>query len=203
MKPEITIPKSFTIPTDRLVDGLEVIEELPEALVSEMIAEPGRDIFFQATIPGKVNLKFNQQGEYFVLDGSAYFEVASPCVKCLENREFTVDLNFHHHLRPAAELPDAVDSRDYIQVAGEDGDEGSYDAAIPVKGNEINLYDIIREEIFLELPLYPACNEIRVIGEHQCRFDQLMEEAGEFAGPFPGPFSDLLRFKIKPTKDVQ
>lgn len=203
MKPEKNIPKSFIIPTDRLHDGLEVREELPATVVSEMIAEPDRDIYFQATTPGKVELKFNKHGEYFILDGQAYFEVASPCVKCLENRHFKIDLKFHHHLRPAAELPDAVDSRDYIHVEGDDEDEGGYDAAIPIEGQVINLYDIVREEIFLELPLYPACNEIRVIGEHVCQIDKMMEAAGDYAGIIPGPFSGLMHLKLKDPKEVQ
>lgn len=104
--------------------GLSINQEFSASELSELLAEPNRELSYQGTKPTHVTFKLERKNKDALLTGGGHFRLAHACVRCLEPVEIEHELVFDLEL----EQPEVID-----------------------------LKELLREELFLELPLYPSC----------------------------------------------
>lgn len=81
--------------------------------------------------------------------GSVKADLNLNCVRCLEQFNFAAEGNLDIELMPKAMIPSAAE----FELRGSDLDTEYYE------GDEIDLDDLIREEILLNVPLRPLCSD--------------------------------------------
>ena len=128
-------------------EGLEVAQELESTWLNEVL---GTQAPFAATGPGALNLQVSRAGEVVYLYGRLAVQVSAKCARCLEKVELAMDVPVEVALFPRGDEPEA----------GVDGELSADDMGVALYDNmEINLEGVIRDEIYLELPMNALCSE--------------------------------------------
>jgi len=166
-------------------EGYDLDEPMTEAWLAETL---GKDSPFRPHGKGHLRAHLDRlDGGVVLVHGRASLEVDAPCARCLETVSLNLDTDLDVTLFPVGKEPEAG-------TGGEVGDDdigiGSY------AESEIDLANIIRDEVFLGLPMIPLCRE-------QCR--GLCPSCGENLNrkqcackPVKdGRFDALLKFKTK------
>ncbi len=100
----------------------------------------------QGSVGGTVSLL--RSGTSVSLDGSLRASLKFSCGRCLEEFSRVLDLDVNVVLEKAGGVPAKE-----TELKGEDLDVSFY------SGQTINLDDLVREEIFLNLPMRPLCRD--------------------------------------------
>ena len=100
-------------------------------------------------------------GTTFRVSAQVKATIAYDCGRCLEHREQPLEINPEWVLMEKKEFVKRYSTHDEIELSAEDLDVSVYE------GEEINLNDLLRESILLELPTYARCPE----GSTQCDSD--------------------------------
>jgi uncharacterized protein len=99
--------------------------------------------------PLKCHVNISRAGSRFVFDGSLSGRIQIRCARCLES--YPRALNSEFRLFFTSPPADTVQSE--LEIAE---DDMSVDF---IKGSEVDLNDIVREQIYLSLPMKPLCRE--------------------------------------------
>ncbi len=128
-------------------DGLELDEVLSLAWLDETL---GKDSPFRAVGDGRLRLFVQCVDRVVHARGRLTASFEGACVRCLERAEVAIDAPLALAIFPVGEEPDAT----------EDGEIPQEDVGVAVYHDEIiKLADIVRDEVFLELPMNPLCDE--------------------------------------------
>jgi uncharacterized protein len=128
-------------------DGLDVAQKLQSTWLNEIL---GADAPFAATGPGSLNLHLSRAGDVVYLCGRLDIQVSAKCARCLEAVELGMDVPLEVALFPRGDEPEAAI----------DGEISTDDMGVALYDNmEINLAGVIRDEIYLELPMSALCSE--------------------------------------------
>ena len=100
-------------------------------------------------------------GETFRVVGTIEATVAYVCGRCLEAREQDLHIEADWVLMEKREFAKKYATDEEVELSAEDLDVSVYE------GEEIDLSDLVREAILLELPTYARCPE----GSTQCDAD--------------------------------
>ena len=102
--------------------------------------------------PLRVAVQIKRAGNKYILDGSLKGGVIVRCDRCLEPFHSDLNTDFHIYLqaRPAAQKGEAETE---VELLDEDM-EVEY-----ISGDELNLDEIVREQVFLSLPMKSICRE--------------------------------------------
>ena len=99
--------------------------------------------------PLSLKSSFIRNGTEIILDGSYRVDLELNCIKCLDKFFYGLDEGFHYIFRSGSE-----------KVGHEDQELKSNDFEIfYFDGENIDFSVIVREQICLDLPQYPHCNE--------------------------------------------
>lgn len=99
--------------------------------------------------PLSLKCDFVRTGTEIILDGTYRVDLELNCIKCLDNFTYGLDEGFHYIYRTVFE-----------KAEPEDQELKSNDLEIYYcDGENIDLSSIVREQIYLNLPQYPYCNE--------------------------------------------
>ena len=129
-------------------EGLVVDEELKSAWINEVLGEQAP---FEATGPGALNLHLSRAGDVVYLRGRLDIQVSAKCARCLEAVELGMDVPVEVALFPRGDEPQADD----------DGELVADDMGVALYDNmQINLDGVIRDEIYLELPMNALCSDV-------------------------------------------
>jgi uncharacterized protein len=101
------------------------------------------------TRPITAKIDIYKAGERFVLEGAIAGSVSVMCDRCLGSFEKDVKTEFKLFFTP----PARYDTKAEIELLEEDLDTGF------INGEEINLDNIFREQIYLSLPIKNLCKE--------------------------------------------
>jgi uncharacterized protein len=101
------------------------------------------------TRPIIAKVDISKAGERFVLEGSIAGAVKVVCDRCLNSFEKDVKADFKLFFTP----PARYDTKAEIELLEEDMEIGF------INGEEINLDNIFREQIYLSLPIKNLCKE--------------------------------------------
>lgn len=97
----------------------------------------------------------------FRIVGSIHAVVAYDCGRCLEKREQALSLTIDWVVMEKGEFSKKYATDEEIELSAEDLDVSVYE------GDTIDLTELVREAILLELPTYATCPE----GDAQCDAD--------------------------------
>ena len=120
--------------------------------------------------PLQVKIRIDKAGDKYIFDGELSGNVLARCDRCLE--PYSHDLKTSFHLFLALQHPETDEAE--IELLDEEVEVDF------IKGEEIDLNDIVREQIFLSLPmkslcsddclgLCPLCGKNQNQGECQCK----------------------------------
>jgi uncharacterized metal-binding protein YceD (DUF177 family) len=142
------------------LDGVMVHETLPQGFVDPMLEDPVEPPW-RAAGDARLNLHVDGEAKLVRVRGAAFFPLRHACVRCLRDVEFDLELELDLRLAPG--LPE-VPGEEGLAIGDELGiDEGQMidpDEAdlVSFDGRSIPLLELLREQIFLEVPGHPACD---------------------------------------------
>lgn len=99
--------------------------------------------------PLEVKIKIDKAGNKYIVDGELDGDVLARCDRCLE--PYYHDLTTSFHLFLALKNPETDEAE--IELLDEEMEVEF------IKGEEIDLSDIVREQIYLSLPMKSLCSE--------------------------------------------
>lgn len=129
-----------------------LIDEIPEGGQEIKLTSPledldksDEDVFVKEAITLKANVK--RVGSKVVIQGVIRTLVQLECSRCLEKFLYHIDEPFTATFLPASERPSDSD----LELESDDLDVSFY------KGKSIDLSELVREQIFLAIPMDPLC----------------------------------------------
>lgn len=178
------------IPVDDIDPDLHVDETLPRHWLEKLLDDPV-DPPWRAAGDARVDLTLTREAATVHVAGEGSFPVEHACVRCLRDVRFELDVAFD--LRLAEGVPTEPDEDlmgEGVEMGlGDDDDALDPDAAdlVPFDGRVVRLPEILREQIFLELPMHPSCeSEGAEPPEGPCTLDPdgaLERERGRWQDP--------------------
>ncbi len=127
-------------------------------IVLSDITEEGLDLDFEETFasgplrllsPVKARLRIDKVGSEVLARGEVRSDIELQCSRCLSmfSKDIIVDINVVYH--PLEELT----GEEKHEIKEDELDMGFY------KGDELDVYDLVQEQIMLSVPMKPLCNE--------------------------------------------
>ena len=177
--------------------GLNIKETLPSAWVSEIL-DDGKSPRWVGNGEATLELHMEHEASFVRVTGQGNFLLSHPCVRCLNEIPFDVKLAVDLRLVEKVEGP--------IEGAWGEGDGDGDDFEGPTLGDASDLEDIsiasyqdgvvkvrelLREQLFLELPLHPACDCRDARPDRECAFNETSANAGERVGWMTSRWSGL------------
>ena len=173
--------------SDILQGGFHLETEWDISSIDEILDDKTR--LFTVKSPLILEFALTLLGTKITLDGLFQIKVGLECVNCLKNFIFNLESNFRYLL-----WPESVKAIPEDKELHNDELEVSY-----YQGEYIDLRPLVREQIYLNLPMYPHCREDckglcqecgADLNETQCRCGSADKTA-------TSPFSILKKLKDK------
>ncbi len=195
---------SWVVRTDEIpAHGVEIKKEISEQAAAMLLeGNTETETQWKANGPMLLDLSLVPQIERHSLKGQISLKVAHDCVRCLEVAEFAFDLELNLSLVEGEEVMDtdrAYDLDPQNMVSLLDGGAAPDalwidDEDIVVYQNEIiDLAAVLREQIFLDLPMNPRCGDPGTITNKKCApvADQYLNKKNKDLDPRWAPLADL------------
>ena len=149
--------------------GVDVKERLPQAWVNTLLTSD-TDGAWNAVGDASLDVHLDPDPETYRLRGTGHFAIAHDCVRCLQPVPFHLDVDFG--LRLIQGDPERPPEEEDEGLSGFD-DEGFEDDEdfVTYQGDKIDLGEIIREQIFLTVPMHPSCDSEGADPAEACAFD--------------------------------
>ncbi len=100
----------------------------------------------------RADLTVTRLSEMLLLTGTVSGPLTADCARCLKELDRPLDLRLQWTLLPKTSLADDVSPEDELELTTDDLDTSFYE------GDEINLLELVREAILLELDSIPRCD---------------------------------------------
>lgn len=100
---------------------------------------------------GALDVRASKSGHDVVVHGTLDAELTVPCARCLEPAELSIHAEISVLFVPASALKGEKDGED--ELTDEEAD------TLPFDGETVNLDDLVRDELILEIPMIPLCSE--------------------------------------------
>lgn len=146
------------------------------------------DDLYDARSDGEVEFDLQKYDGLMHLSGAVRADVSFECARCLADRVTELRIPIHWTLLPKEEQGGELSRKEEIELSTDDLDTSFYE------GEEIDLGDLAREAILLELEPVPRCPE----GVECDPGPYLSDEAGD-TDPDPGDREDP---RWAPLKDL-
>ncbi len=129
------------------VDGYELDTALEKTWVTEMMTEAKAP--FEGVSDGRLKVRLDRVGDDVVhVRGRVVVSLSAPCGRCLEGLRYDINVPIEVAMFPAGSEP----------MAGDDGELSADDLGVTTyEGKQIDLTAIVRDEVFLEMPMNPVC----------------------------------------------
>lgn len=138
---------AMKVPLDQIgPEGYDLDTGLAKAWLGEMLREAKAP--FEPHADGSLKVRLDRMGDVVHVRGKLKLSLAAPCGRCLEPLVYDLDLPIEVAMFPVGYEPEA----------GEDGELDEEDLGVATyEAKEINLINVVRDEIFLEMPMNPVC----------------------------------------------
>lgn len=187
-------PKSFYIKADQIpVQGVVVSEALDPVYVSALLTEDNHESF-RAVAKVQFEATLTPEASWIRLNAAGNFALAHSCVRCLNDVVFHLPLRLNLRLVAATAAAQKIDAdlEMGLEVISEDDADLS---CFSYENGTIDLGAIVREQLFLELPSYPACDGAWAEPKQACAFIPV-ETATVDDRPPAHPFAKLADMKL-------
>jgi len=162
------------IRTERIhQQGLDIEEVLSKEMLTELLYEPSRELVWSCVQDGQLKANILPDGNTYRLDGDIDVTLTTPCVRCLNDVVVQLSAKLHMHLMPGVE-PSLVDleldeSDDLDEdLRADEPDVGYFQNGV------VKLDLIVREQLFLDLPIFPTCEDSGFADNRVCEFTSVM-----------------------------
>jgi uncharacterized protein len=92
-------------------------------------------------------LRIFRLGRKVLIEGSVKVSLTLNCGRCLKEFSLPLDMDFREEYNPVED----IEARDEKELKGTELDLGFY------AGDEINIDELVREQVFLSVPMSPLC----------------------------------------------
>jgi len=155
--------------------GLVVKEELSLELIFDLLKEPKNQFAWQPFKSAHIHLNMKPEKDAICLQGQGAFYLSCACVRCLNDVPFLINLQLNLRLfakeKEAALEPHLVMESLEIEADSTFASEDQDLTTAYYENKTIDLAVVIREQLFLDLPLYPACDhELSLNRTNPCGF---------------------------------
>ena len=128
-------------------EGLLLDEEVEPQWLQEVLGEKSP---FSAQVPAKLRVQLLKADSVVHVRGEVGVKLRTQCSRCLVEMDESLKASIEVAIFPAGSVPDS----------GTDGEVDEADMGIATyDGQEIDLTDIVRDEVFLQLPMTPVCRK--------------------------------------------
>lgn len=180
------------IPLDEIREPeLRIKERLPASWLTDLLADPG-DEPWRAADDAHIDLTLVRDAQTVRVRGRSRAEFSHVCVRCLETVPFDLDLVLDLRL-VARNDPDLSEDELAFESGMNDWLEGKAEAVdlqqadeVPFDGRVVDVAALLREQIFLELPMHPVCESPGAKPTGPCVVDRegaLAEEQSRWVDP--------------------
>ena len=139
----------FTLKLDEIPEeGLDLKWKEERASLLAYMKDLSR-IDFDFESPLRSEVKITKAGRLVLIIGKVETILQLQCVRCLREFSYPLSTTFELTLHPLQEAP----AEEEIELGSEEMESGFFE------GGEIHLSEIACEQIFLELPYQPLCQE--------------------------------------------
>ncbi len=139
----------FTLKLDEIPEeGVDLMWKEERASLLAYIQALSR-VDFDFDTPLQAEAKIRKAGRSVLITAKVQISVRLQCVRCLEEFSYPLSTTFDLTLLPSREAP----SEEEVELASEDLESSFFE------GGEIHLSEIACEQIFLEIPYQPLCQE--------------------------------------------
>ncbi|MHB8110581.1 MAG: YceD family protein [Syntrophorhabdaceae bacterium] len=107
------------------------------------------DVNFRLTAPVSYELTVSKFDDAVVIEGPVRVHASVACSRCLEDLDLAFSVDMSIKLMPKAALPESPE----MELHNEDLDVYYYE------GDEIDIDPFIYEEVLLDMPMRPLCDE--------------------------------------------
>jgi uncharacterized metal-binding protein YceD (DUF177 family) len=157
--------------------GVDLKETIATQALSELL-DDGKSPRWTGGGDATLELHLEREASFVRVTGTAKLPLVHPCVRCLNEVPFDIDLDVDLRLVQRTK-PHEVEA-DYTAGDGSDDLEGAplgsaedledLDIA-SYEGDVIHVGEVLREQLFLDLPMHPACDSPRAHPKEPCAFD--------------------------------
>jgi uncharacterized protein len=102
---------------------------------------------------GALEVRVSKSGNDVVVHGRLVADLTVPCARCLEDVSVHLDHPVTALMVPASELRRQGDAAGERELNADDLD------VLPYSGDTLELDDLVRDELVLEVPMIPLCSE--------------------------------------------
>ena len=195
---------SFTLLTSEInAIGLSFSKEIKAESLNCLLKEENSDFCWHTNSSSLPVFFIKEESEQsYVLEIKARFNLLCSCVRCLKNIEHELNLDFKIRLLDKEKILDESDDLSCEIFFADTNLASSYENEMPVSyfsKDRIDLALILREQIFLELPDYPACGNRFALNKSKCQLDFINISDNETLN-FNNPFFKLLEKNYASTK---
>jgi uncharacterized metal-binding protein YceD (DUF177 family) len=184
---------------DDIGDGqiVEVKEHLPKAWIGALVDDK-QEVHWTAGGDGDVAVTLEREAAFVRMKGKARFALVHPCVRCGQ-RDVPFDVPLKVDLRLVERAP--VTHADHVDADYAAHDDGDDHAGLPLgdaadledldvasySGDAVAVDQVLREQLFLELPPHPHCKSAGACLKESCGLDEqqaaLAAEQARFVDP--------------------
>lgn len=194
---------SFTLLTSEInAIGLAFSKEIKAESLNCLLKENSNFCWYTNKSSLPVFFIKEESEQSYVLEIKAKFNLFCSCVRCLKEIEHELDLDFKIRLLDKEKILDESDNLNSEIFFADTNFANSYENEIPVSYFSKDLIDlalILREQIFLELPDYPACGNGFALNKSKCQLDFINISDNKRLN-FNNPFFKLLEKNYASTK---
>lgn len=193
-------PKSFRIRADNVpVGGLDISEDLKATFLNKLIEEPNGQISWKCLEDTTLTAQLVHEADMLRLTGNAPFRMVYPCVRCMEDVEFRVEIGFNARLLPRDKDPDQgqleFEAESFDDMSAHSTEGAGETVASYYDDGIIDLSDMLREQLFLEFPQYPSCSSEEALSPRECDMTVLHTVNAPAATVIEHPFARLKDWK--------
>jgi uncharacterized metal-binding protein YceD (DUF177 family) len=177
---DLEIPKNFMIRTDRLPEqGVDFCEVVSGPWVCALLANSDPSHEWSFTQEASVRVQCRPQGEGVIFESSAGTVAEHACIRCLKVVKFPVNFQIDMYLEAGEEKElDLLEENFSVESFLE---ESEIQSAMQLASRErgyfkngvVEVATLIREELWLKLPDYPACDHAAASEPASCGQDLL------------------------------
>ena len=139
------------IPVDEIGEWpLRVVEAIGQEELTTLLDDPSATKWTAAE-EGHISLKLSRAMSLILLSGEVTLALECTCVRCLERVVFDVAFDVELHLSSTL-----VENALSDEITLDEDAIGGVDI-VPFNGDVVDLPQLLREQIFLEVPMHPAC----------------------------------------------
>lgn len=172
-----------------LSSGLIVEEELSADFMTSLLKDTNNEFVWTSFKNAQVSFEFKPETESFLLLGTGTLYLNCACTRCLKDVPFQISLNINLRLFEKKNIN--VETTVDMELFESDSALQDQDLTTAYYENRtIDLANLLREQLFLDLPMYPTCDHSFSLAEPKvCDFYSKRKlEKVDFAKK---PFSQL------------